>query len=257
MSEEKSLDELMAELRAGEVVKSTETAKEEPVTETVEAPKVEAPKVETPKVETPKEEKAVESEAPAEVKAETDPLEGLLVGEAEVPEPEPVKKRRGRPAKSAATKKEAAVVAAPETKTAEVQTPPVTIKDTAPTVEATEEAIKAEIAPEAPAVPKDIYILAEAQIFNGHVYRRGQKITFTVGDKFYNSQFDRAGKNWLDIVDDLEAQYAYFGRVIVEPDRWSGIPLGSTEGVQHPGIALALAKIAQEEYERNGTPFTN
>lgn len=244
MSEEKSLDELMAELQAGEVVKPTETAKEEPVKAQVEAPKVEAPKVETPK------EKAVEPEAPAEVKVETDPLEGLLVGEAVVPEPEPVKKRRGRPAKSATAKKEAAVEAAPETKTVEV-------KDATPAVQVTEEDIKAEIAPEAPAVPKDIYILAEAQIFNGHVYRRGQKITFTVGDKFYNSQFDREGKNWLDIVDDLEAQYAYFGRVIVEPDRWSGIPLGSTEGVQHPGIALALAKIAQEEYERNGTPFTN
>lgn len=179
-----------------------------------------------------------------------DPLEGLLVGESETLDPEPipeapVKRKRGRPAKSATPKKDETPTKKSEETKPDSETEP-------EVVQASEEEIKAEVAP---AKPKDIYITADTQIFNGVPYRRGQKITFTVGDRFYNSQYDRDGKNWLDFVDDLDAQFAYFGRVVVEPNHWSGIPIGSTEGISHPGIALALAKIAQEEYERNGTPY--
>lgn len=103
--------------------------------------------------------------------------------------------------------------------------------------------------------PIDIYILKDSQIIDGNIYHRGQKITFVKGDKFYQSQTDRFGKNWLDIVDDVEAQYAYFGRQIVEAHKWSGIPMGSLDGIEHPGLALAINNFAREELERNGKPF--
>lgn len=250
-----SIEALMAELESDDTPETPEADAETPEPEKVEEPVAE--------------EVVPEPEKTAEVESE-DPLEGLIVGATEEPKPSP--KKRGRPKGSTNAKKKAeAVVEAvveevttsetdvddtpmalafeqiivtptPQpvnTNTATVSTPKVTSKkDTADSVGS-----------------KDIFILSDTQILNGHVYRRGQKITFQKGDKFYNSQTDRHGNNWLDLVDDPEAQFAYFGKLIVQPDHWTDTPLGSTAGINHPGLALALAKIAQEEFERNGTPF--
>lgn len=238
-----SLDDLMAELNGDD-------SKDAPEAEKVEETVTETPEPEKPVGDTPKEE---------------DPLEGLLVGEDPQPQPEPVKPKRGRPKGSTNKKKtpakaetteasktetvEETKVESEEAKAIEAATVP---NNSADNAEATV-VVNADASAEGE--PKDIYILSEAQIFNGHVYRRGQKITFRKGDKFYNSQTDRNGDNWLDVVDDPEAQYAKFGRLIVQPDRWAGIPIGSTENISHPGLALALAAIAQAEHDRNGVPF--
>lgn len=216
-----SLDDLMAELG----IESTDTSE----------------KSSTEKVE-------VQEEVAAVAEAKTDPLEGLVVGATEVPEPAPVKKPRGRPAKKAA---------APKAEPVEVVEVPVEPTAPEPVEVATVEAEVTEVptkADEAGEV-RDIYILQDSQIINGAIYRKGQKITYTVGDKFYNSQTDRNGDNWLDLVRDPEAQYAYFGRLVVEADHWSGIPLGSVDGINHPGLALAISKFAREEYERGGAPL--
>lgn len=197
-------------------------------------------------------------ETPAEVKTEDeDPLAGLLVGEnSEEEPPAPVKKPRGRPKGSTKAKTAAKKV---EEKVAEEISEPVVEaeKSTEPVDEASTDVVSGETDENtlADGATRDIYILSDAQILNGHTYRLGQKITFTVGDKFYNSQFDRDGKNWLDHIDDPAYQYAHFGRLIVRADSWDGVPFGSTEGINNPALALAIAKIAQEEHERNGRPF--
>jgi len=211
------------------------------------------------KVETPTEEVVVENDTPAV-------LDDLLIGEEKVEEPAPVKKR-GRPKKEKVeepvTEKEIvpedAVKESVEEVISEVVAEIATVVEESIVNDVPRNSSGLPLVPEGVSTevsePQDIYILNDAQIINGNTYRRGQKITFTVGDKFYHSQTDRNGVNWLDFVRDPEAQYAYFGKILVEADQWSGIPLGSVEGITHPGIALAVSKYAQEEYKRNGKPF--
>ncbi len=246
-----SIEALMAELESDDTPETSEV-----VTETPEPEKVEEPVAE---------EVVPEPEKTAEVESE-DPLEGLIVGATEEPKPAP--KKRGRPKGSTNAKKKAeAVVEAVVEEVQAAETPETSEDDTPMALTPTPQPVNVNTATvSAPkvvtkkvtadsAVSKDIFILSDTQILNGHVYRRGQKITFQKGDKFYNSQTDRHGNNWLDLVDDPEAQFAYFGKLIVQPDHWTDTPLGSTAGIDHPGLALALAKIAQEEFERNGIPF--
>lgn len=216
-----------------------------------------------------------DEEAPAEPQKGEDALDGLLVGEKPEPLPEPVKKPRGRPKGSTTKAKTAAAKKAEEptpvvTEEAPADTPVVDAEPQVAPVQPDNSAntTSAVISPKItinntvgePKVQtgdsetRDIYLETDAQILNGHVYRRGQKITFKKGDKFYNSQTDRNGKNWLDHIDDLDYQYAYFGKIIALP-KWDELPLGSTEGIKNPALALLVAKIAQEEYERNGVPY--
>jgi hypothetical protein len=234
MSDTNSIEDLLAELNGESKNTASEYAKETTEVETTET-------VETPETD-------------------TSVVDDLLIGSVEVPEPQPVKKRgrpKGSTKKAAEAKSPEPVVETPEievsVETAEVSEPSTPVSEA--TVATNVITINEDTNLTSEYKPKDIYILAEAQILNGHVYRRGQKITFVKGDKFYNSQLDRNGFNWLDIVDDLDAQYAKFGRVLVQPDSWDGIPIGSTENIDHPGIALAVSKLAQEEYKRNGVPF--
>lgn len=207
----------------------------------------EEPKKEEPQETTPAEKEEV---TPADV------VEELLVEVKDEPLPEPAKKRRGRPpkAKSEEPPKEEKVEAKSEVEITPV--PEVTSEE--PTNESEVESVDAVEATNNDNIlseEKDIYILQDTQIINGEIYRRGQKITFRKGDKFYLSQTDRNGNNWLDYVDDPEAQYAYFGKLIVEADNWTGIPIGSIEGINHPGLALAISEFAKKEYERNGKPL--
>lgn len=266
-----SLNDLLAELNGG----SNDEA-------TAEAPKDEASagdlesllgNDEEVKDEAKPETAKPETAKPDDAKAE-DPLAGLLVGEKEEPQPEPVKKPRGRP-KGSTKAKTAAAKKAEEPAAAEAPTPVVTDEapQPAPVVEPDNstpsangividnvdsltsftigKAVEDSLAPKS----RDIYLVADSQILNGHVYRKGQKITFTKGDKFYRSQTDRNGNNWLDHVDDPDYQWSYFGRIVVRPDNWEGTPFGSTEGITNPALILAIAQIAQEEYKRNGVPY--
>lgn len=253
-----SLDDLLAELNGTDSDAPAETPEAD----------------ETPMaLSTPEPEAAADEKVEESAEATADPLEGLLVGEKEEPQPEPVKKPRGRPRGS--TKAKTAAKKVEEEKPADVQdeTPatPVVEAPSQPdnTASASDGTVNIEsVSINAPvavgALPtgstsigqsRDIYLVADSQIFNGHIYRRGQRITFTKGDKFYNSQTDRNGVNWLDHVDDLEWQYAHFGRILVKPDTWDETPIGSTEGIHHPGLALAIAQAAQLEIKRNGVPF--
>lgn len=225
--------------------------------------------------ELPTEEVVEEAEVDTPAVLDDTILDDLIETEKETePLPEPVKPRRGRPKGSTNKKKVETAKEEPkvepvkeepkvETKEEVVEEVPVNVPE-----EETVEEVKTETADEnveeqvkpvrvatTSTEARDFYILSECQIINGHPYRRGQKITFTKGDKFYESQTDRNGNNWLDLIDDYEAQYAHFGRVMVEPDRWSGIPFGSTEGIDHPALALAISNFAKSEIERNGQPF--
>lgn len=202
-----------------------------------------------------------------------DPLEGFLVAdEAADPEPlpEPVQKpKRGRPRKAAPKKveeveeveevpdeTEKVTETVPEETKVEDSVGDAVVVETETTVETSQDFkdttpdFKDTIGSE-----KTFYILKATQIINGHPYQRGQKITFNYGDRFYNSQTDRNGTNWLDTLDSYEAQIAHFGSILFEPDTWSGIPIGDTTTIEHPGLAIAVARIAREELERNGTPL--
>jgi len=56
----------------------------------------------------------------------------------------------------------------------------------------------------------------------GRSWYRGQELEFEIGGKAYEQQKDRDGNSWLDIVDDMDAQYARFGQQMFAPGPWRG-----------------------------------
>lgn len=95
------------------------------------------------------------------------------------------------------------------------------------------EALRAKKSQKAVAEAKDddkeyitIHFLEDGHTALGHVWYRGQELTFEVGSEAHNSTFDRNGESWLDLADDPREQVLRYGGQKFARGPWPFLPWG-------------------------------
>ena len=66
------------------------------------------------------------------------------------------------------------------------------------------------------------HMLDDGFIFNGQVTYRGQEFEVEVGSQAYKQTLDRTGRSWLDLIDDIDAQFDRWGMARFGPGPWRG-----------------------------------
>lgn len=67
-----------------------------------------------------------------------------------------------------------------------------------------------------------IHFLTDGFIALGECWYKGQEVRLKKGGKAWESQYDRNGKSWLDWLDDVEGQYARWGKQVFGRGPWPG-----------------------------------
>lgn len=96
-----------------------------------------------------------------------------------------------------------------------------------------------------------IHFLEDGFTFSGVMWYRGQECEFVVGSKAYEQQKDRNGNSWLDLRDDVEGQYARYGKQYFASGPWRGRPWGDTTGLTDPNEIAAARAVGDRERARN------
>lgn len=73
-----------------------------------------------------------------------------------------------------------------------------------------------------------IHIVNDGLPINGQMTYRGQEFEFEVGGKAYNQTLDRFGNTFLDLADDIDAQYQKWGEQKIASGPWRGKRVGYT-----------------------------
>lgn len=73
-----------------------------------------------------------------------------------------------------------------------------------------------------------IHIVNDGLPINGQMTYRGQEFEFEVGGKAYNQTLDRFGNTFLDLADDVDAQYQKWGEQKIASGPWRGKRVGYT-----------------------------
>lgn len=71
-----------------------------------------------------------------------------------------------------------------------------------------------------------IHFLEDGHTALGHVWYRGQELTFEVGSEAHKTTFDRNGNSWLDLADDPREQVKRFGGQKFARGPWPFLPWG-------------------------------
>jgi hypothetical protein len=96
-----------------------------------------------------------------------------------------------------------------------------------------------------------IHFLEDGMTFSGQVWYRGQEVEFEVGGKAWEQQKDRNGKSWLDMVDDIDAQFARYGKQMFARGPWRGKPWGDFSHISNPEERAEAEAAALAEARRN------
>lgn len=65
-------------------------------------------------------------------------------------------------------------------------------------------------------------VIKDGFVAMGQVWFRGQEMEFVIGSPAYNDTFDREGKTWLSMVNDIQAQYDRWGEQMLAPGKFVG-----------------------------------
>jgi hypothetical protein len=101
-----------------------------------------------------------------------------------------------------------------------------------------------------------LHFVEDGFIACGEVWQTGQELEFEIGGKAYNQQFDRNGNSWLNLVDDEEAQWAKFGKLMFRRGPFRGKRWGDS-GVKGEPLAEDLTLLKEEQRRARRPPLIN
>ncbi len=101
-----------------------------------------------------------------------------------------------------------------------------------------------------------LHFLNDGLIACGQTWYRGQELEFEVGGRAHKEQFDRNGGSWLDLLDDIDAQYRRWGQQMIARGPWRGKSLTEAPippeipAAEHDAYRAALKKAEETERKR-------
>lgn len=102
-----------------------------------------------------------------------------------------------------------------------------------------------------------LHFVADGFIAQGQMWYRGQTVAFDRNGIAYEQTKDRNGDSWVDLVDDVDAQYERYGREIFRPGPWKGkslaeapIPPEIKDEAEREAYRAALKRAAEAEAKR-------
>lgn len=101
-----------------------------------------------------------------------------------------------------------------------------------------------------------IHILEDGLTFQGAIWYRGQEVDFVVGGTAYEQTKDRNGRSWLELRDDIDAQWTRYGKLMFASGPWRGkkwdqVSEFNSEVTSEEAIAAARKEAAR----RNAAPI--
>lgn len=96
-----------------------------------------------------------------------------------------------------------------------------------------------------------LHVCEDGLIAMGVVWYRGQEIEFVVGSEAYEQTKDRNGVSWLDMLDDIDAQFERWGAQYIKRGPWRGKKWGDTSVLSDPEEIAAAKTAAEAERRRN------
>lgn len=96
-----------------------------------------------------------------------------------------------------------------------------------------------------------LHVVEDGLIAMGVVWYRGQEIEFIVGSEAYEQTKDRNGVSWLDMLDDIDAQFDRWGQQFIKRGPWRGKKWGDTSVLSDPEEIAAAKTAAEAERRRN------
>lgn len=113
------------------------------------------------------------------------------------------------------------------------------------------EAAPEQFAPAATGETLLLHFLEDGITFSGRSWYRGQEVEFEIGGKAWEQQKDRNGNSWLDLVDDIDAQYDKWGKQMFARGPWRGKPWGDFDHITDPEERAQAEAGAKAEQRRN------
>lgn len=96
-----------------------------------------------------------------------------------------------------------------------------------------------------------IHFLTDGFTFGGQSWYRGQEVEFVIGSEAYEQTKDRNGKTWLDLVDDIDAQYKRWGTQVIARGPWRGRQWDDFSHLSDPDEVKAAQAAAEAERRRS------
>lgn len=67
-----------------------------------------------------------------------------------------------------------------------------------------------------------VHFVRDGMVVCGQTWYRGQELEFVVGSTAHKQQFDLNGNTWLDLADDVDAQFEKYGDQFFAAGQWRG-----------------------------------
>ena len=96
-----------------------------------------------------------------------------------------------------------------------------------------------------------IHFLEDGMTFSGQSWYRGQEVEFEIGGTAWEQQKDRNGNTWLDLVDDIDAQWAKWGKQMFARGPWRGKSWIDFSHITDPAERAEAEAAAKAEARRN------
>lgn len=102
-----------------------------------------------------------------------------------------------------------------------------------------------------------LHFVKDGLVLCGQTWYRGQELEFVIGSEAHKQQLDRNGKSWLDLVDDIDAQYERWGDQYFAPGPWRGrkwesapVPPDIIDAVEISKYKIEIEEAAKKERRR-------
>jgi hypothetical protein len=95
-----------------------------------------------------------------------------------------------------------------------------------------------------------LHFLKDGLLVNGTTTYKGQEMEFEVGSVAYKQTQNRNGESFLDILDDVDAQFDRWGEQYIARGPWRGRAWGDTSKMTDPQQIEAARAAAQQEARR-------
>lgn len=120
------------------------------------------------------------------------------------------------------------------------------------------ESAPVEYAPAATGETILLHFLQDGLIVCGQTWYRGQELEFEKGSPAHEQQLNKAGKSWLDLLDDIDGQYERWGTQYIASGPWRGkgwadapVPADMTDPAEITAYQAGIRKAASAERLRN------
>lgn len=95
-----------------------------------------------------------------------------------------------------------------------------------------------------------LHVLEDGFTACGQIWYRGQEIEFVRGSVAHKQQLDRNGDSWLDLIEDIDAQFDKWGRQMIAAGPWRGRKWGDTSTLKDDDDIDSARRAAEVERKR-------